>query len=281
MSLEKGFSWNYGQEQFKGYSIAGQCTSIFYNNAKICFDIAQGLPFQLNAQLYCLSHLHADHGSGLNYLLSQRSLYRLPKVSVLLPERHCDKMENILQQWQSIEEFQYQYELVPVRPGMIYDHSEHYKVGCFQTTHRIDSVGYIVYKCKKKLSPLYAHKTRDEIIKLKTTGIDIEETVLHPIFAFTGDTQIEFLKAHSDISRCEFIFMECTSLDKKKTREEIRAWGHLHWDEVLDNLPLFTQNKICLIHLSARYTTSEAQKILQETLPIERRDQFEIFPRPY
>ncbi len=281
MSLEKGFPWVFDQYQFKGYSIAGQTTSIFFNNAKICFDIAQGLPFQLNAHLYCLTHMHSDHGSGLNYLLSQRSLFQLPEAKILLPNENVESVKLILNEWKKIEGFNYSYQLIGVSDGFLFDFNEHYKIRAFRTTHRIPSYGYIVYEKKKKLKEKYQGLSRPELIKIRESQGSLEEEVLKPIIAFTGDTQIEFIKSHPDLKNCEVLFMECTYLDQRKSVDHTRLWGHLHLDELIEAADFFENKSICLIHLSARYNTQEALLILDQKLPHRLKARVSLFPRPY
>lgn len=281
MSLEKALPWSYKSLDFKGYSIAGQTTSVVFNNAKICFDIAQGLPFHMNSQLYCITHLHADHGSGLNYLLSQRSLFNLPQANIMLPQVHLEKVQTILKTWMEIEGFEYKYNLIPSYDGALYQLNNQYAVRSFPTTHRIASFGYIVYECKKKLKPEFQNLERQEILDLKSKDTDIHETLLDPIIAFTGDTQIEFLGAHPDIKKAKVLFVECTYLDEKRSVERAREWGHTHLDEITPHLNELENEHISLIHLSARYSTPEAVRILKKKLNEEQFKRVSIFPRPF
>jgi ribonuclease Z len=280
MSLEKGFEWSFSNHNFKGYSIAGQTTSLVYNNAKICFDIAQGLPFNLSAKYYCLTHLHADHGAGLNYLLSQRSLFRLPPAIIMLPKPCVESVEIILKEWMKIEGFNYQYELIGVDHNFFFDLDKNYSVRAFSTTHRVDSYGYIVYSKKKVLKKEFSHLNTYQIIKLKEQNIIFQEEILQPIICFTGDTQIEFLTSHPDILKSEILFMECTYLDEKKSTDETRFWGHLHLDEIKENENLFENSHISLIHLSARYSAHEAELLIKDKLG-KLSQKVSIFPRPF
>ncbi len=281
MSLLKGLPWNYQDLDFKGYSIAGQTTSLMFNNPKICFDIGQGLPFHMNAKLYCLTHLHADHGAGLNYVLSQRSLFRLPQVNIMLPKSVIDSADRILKEWMKIEGFEYSYNLIGVDAGTTFDFSEKYRVMAFPTTHRVSSFGYLVYEKKKKLKAEFQNCSRGELIKAKSQGVNIEEPVMVPLVAFTGDTQIEFIDSHPDVRRAKVLFMECTYLDSKKSVAETRKWGHLHLDEFVENLTKFENEHISLIHLSARYSSPEAAEILKDRLPPVMLERLSVFPRPF
>jgi ribonuclease Z len=280
LSLQTGLPWSYQGLDFKGYSVAGQTTSLLWTNPKICFDIAQGLPWHLPAKLFCLTHLHADHGSGLSYVLSQRSLFGLGKANIMLPQSVVESVHRILQEWMQIEGFQYSYQLIPVQAGTRYAFSDHLEVEAFPTTHRVDSFGYLVYEKKKKLQDKYHNYNRQQILDAKTRGEVIEDEVRTPMLAFTGDTQIEFLQAHPDVLRAKLLFMECTYLDQKRSVDAAREWGHIHLDEVLENLHLLKNEHISLIHLSARYSTSQATTILNDRLPFEARQRFSVFPRP-
>lgn len=281
MSLEKGLNWSFKDYHFTGYSIAGQTTSLVFNNAKICFDIAQGLPFHFAARLFCLTHMHADHGSGLNYLLSQRSLFRLPTANIMLPADAIERVKRILAEWEAIEGFQYDYKLIPVEDGTEYNFNDQYLVRAFKTVHRVNSFGYLVYEKKKKLKAEFRNLSTEQIIEQRRQKITVEELVAHPIIAFTGDSQIEFVRSHFDVMNAEVLFVECTYLDDKKSVEQTRYWGHIHLDEIIENLVHFKNECVCLIHLSARYSTAEAQKILRARFSQEWQDRLAIFPRPF
>lgn len=281
MSLERGFDWDYSDLNFKGYSIAGQTTSMVFQNAKICFDIGPGLPFHMAAHLYCLTHLHADHGAGINFLLSQRSLFSLPQAKIMLPSEHIDLVDSILKKWMEIEGFNYNYQLIPSVHGQFFDFNPNYSIKSFRTTHRIPSYGYIIYEKKKKLKKEFQNLKRNELIELRDQGVEINESILNPLVCFTGDTQIEFLKSDPDVLKAKVLFVECTYLDNKRNIEQAREWGHIHLDEIIKNINELTNEHISLIHLSARYSTSEASKILDQKIPETLRERFSIFPRPF
>jgi ribonuclease Z len=281
MSLSQGFDWKYDDHHFQGYSLAGQTTSIYFKEPKVCFDIGQGLPFHLSAKLFCLSHLHADHGSGIHYLLSQRSLFRLPEVPILVPAQHCSSIQKIIREWEKIEELKFSYQLIPVEEGLTFDLSSQWQVRAYPTPHRISSFGYIIFTKKKKLKDQYQNLAPHELILARSKGQPIDQIVYEPTVAFTGDTRIEFIETHPEFGLSQVLLMECTYLDHKKSIEETRRWGHIHLDEIIERQSLFKNEKVGLIHLSARYTTAEANKILKEKLSTDFRARVEIFPRPF
>ncbi len=281
MSLTRGLSCQYGRQEFAGYSIAGQTTSVFHKNSKVCFDIGQGLPFHLSAKAFCLTHLHADHGSGLHYVLSQRSLFRLPKVPILLPGKHLKSAEIIIKEWEKIEELQYAYELIPAEEGLQWNLDNGQQLRAYPTPHRIESFAYVLFDKKKKLLKKYQELKPHELIELRKKGLSLEETLFEPLIAFSGDTQIEFLERYPIMLKSQILFMECTYLDEKKSIAETRKWGHIHLDEILFYADQFQNQFISLIHLSARYKIQEALDILEKKLPSSLKEKIQIFPRPY
>jgi len=281
VSLTRGFSCQYGRQDFTGYSLAGQTTSVFHKNSKVCFDIGQGLPFHLSAKAFCLTHLHADHGSGLHYVLSQRSLFRLPKVPILLPGKHLKSAELIIKEWQKIEELEYAYELIPAEEGLQLNLDKGLQLRAYPTPHRIESFAYVLFVKKKKLLKEYQNLKPLELIVLRKKGKVLEENFFEPLIAFSGDTQIEFLKRHPIMLQSPILFMECTYLDEKKSIEETRKWGHIHLDEILTYSDQFQNQYISLIHLSSRYTSKEALSILKQKLPPSLFERVHLFPRPF
>jgi len=70
-------------------------------------------------------------------------------------------------------------------------------------------------------------------------------------------------------------------LDEKKSVEDTRKWGHTHLDEIIEKASFFENEKISLIHVSARYSSKEAEAILTEKLPSNLREKVSLFPRPF
>lgn len=281
MSLAQGLKLQLDQQAFTGYSIAGQTTSIYHNNSRTCFDIGQGLPFHLGAKAYCLSHLHADHGSGLHYVLSQRCLFRQAKVPIFLPAQHLKSVKAIVALWEGIEGLQYDYELYGVESGFEMEIDKGRVLRAYPTPHRLTSFGYILYEKKKKLKPEFARLPGQALAQARRQGETLETDELSPLVAYTGDTCIEFIESHPEFGESPILFLEATYLDDKKSVAETRRWGHTHLDEIIARQSLFKNKHLCLIHLSARYSTKEARKVLQEKIPPELSERVSLFPRPF
>lgn len=280
MSLSDGFPWSHKDWVFTGYSLAGISTSVFCKTASLCFDVGQGLPFQLPARHVAITHAHLDHASGIPWLISQKNMNSQENTQFYVPEHLYGPLKEILRLWESVDEHQYKYHLRAVKPGDTVELDKQHGLRAFATPHRIPSQGYLLLHRKKRLREEFARGDRDAILRAKAAGIDPNETVEEPAVAFTGDTKIEFWESDPDVLRAKILFVEATFWDDAKPVEHARKWGHVHLDEVIELLPRIKSEKIVLIHASVRYSTRMLESILEKKLPRDQRERVVIFPRP-
>jgi ribonuclease Z len=280
MSLAEGFRWSHADWNFTGYSLAGITTSLFCRNASVCFDVGQGLPFQTSARHVLITHAHMDHASGIPYLLSQKNMNGQKETNLYVPPSLAEPLERILALWQSVDGHEYGYNLRAARPGELYDLDKLYAVKPFATPHRVPSQGYLLYQKKKRLRADLRALGQEAILEARRQGIDPNEPFLEPVVAFTGDTKKEFVDSDPDVARAKILFVEVTFWDEAKPVEHARAWGHMHFDELLELLPRLENERIVLIHASVRYSTPYLEEILARRLPERDRARVTLYPRP-
>jgi len=280
MSLENGFRWDHSDWSFTGYSLAGITTSVYCKTASVCFDVGQGLPFQLPARNVLITHGHLDHASGLPYLIAQKNMNGQKNTNFFVPPSLLDPMRKILEIWQKVDGHEYHYHLHATRPGKLVELDKFYCMRPFATPHRVESQGYILFQRKKRLKDIYKNADRETILAAKAAGQDPNETLLDPVVAFTGDTKIEFLESDPDVLRAKILFLEATFWDDDKPVAHARKWGHTHIDEILEILPQLRNEKIVLIHASVRYSSAYLEEILAKRLAPEDRNRVVLFPRP-
>ena len=138
-------------------------------------------------------------------------------------------------------------------------------------------MGYTLFQVKKNLKPEFQGLSREELITLKSRGMAVDQLHEIPLMSFSGDTKIEFLWEYEWISESQFLFIETTYIDQRKSVEQAREWGHIHLDEVLEALPRIKAEKIVLMHISSRYSDPEAQKIFASRIPPEFKDRVIFF----
>lgn len=262
-----------------GNTLAGQGTSLLCPELKVAFDVAFGLPYLLGARDFFVSHSHMDHAGGIPYLISQQNLMSLPKGRFFVPEAMREPMLGVIEAWQKMEGHTYSFELIGVKPGDWIGLKGGWGVRPFETTHRVASLGYTVFKTRKQLKPEFKDLERQQLLDLKSRGEDLEMHWEEPYLSFTGDTQIEFLDSADWVKKSKLLVMEVTYIDEKRSVASAREWGHIHLDELIPRLKDLECERVLLIHLSARYRTEEVRKKLERVLPPEWQGRVDVFPR--
>lgn len=278
MSLASGFTWTHQDIKLVGYSLAGITTTVIFPAADICFDVGQGLPFQVPIRNIAITHGHLDHASGLPYLLGQKAMHNVPAANVYVPEALIEPMQRILEIWSAIEDHTYHYKMEGLTAGEERELKGKYILKPFPTYHRIPSQGYTVYLKKKRLRQDFQNLSSHELRNARQQGLALEEEYLIPTLSFTGDTTIEALNS-LDVRSSRVLVLECTYWDSKKSIAHAREWGHIHLDEIIPRLDDLNCERLVLIHSSARYRKEELLRILDERVPAKHRDRVELFPR--
>jgi len=279
MSLANGYVWTYRNIRLIGYSMAGASTSLVFPDADVCFDVAQGLPFQVPINNILLTHSHADHASGIPYLIGQKAMTGQATPTVYMPEQIVRPMKELMRIFEELDGHTFEFEFKGVKPGETVPLRGNFFFRPFPTYHRVPSQGYTIYEKKKHLKPEYRGLEPRELGSLRRQGIELDSFVDEPILSFTGDTRIEFLESE-DARKSRVLVMEVTYWDERKSVENARHWGHIHLDELLPRLDEIESEKILIIHVSARYTTNDLMRIIDERVPEHHKHRIEIFPRP-
>lgn len=279
MSLANGYPWVHKDLRLTGYSVAGITTSFVYPNAEVCFDVGQGLPFQVPVPNVLITHGHMDHASGLPYLISQKAMTGQTPPLVYMPEVLVRPMREIMRIWSEIDEHTYQFQFRGLSAGEERDLKGAYFFRTFPTYHRVPSIGYTVYERKKRLKSEFQKVAPHQLGDLRKKGVELDEHFSEPLVSFSGDTKIEFLDS-PQVRESRVLIMEVTYWDKKKSVENAREWGHIHLDELLPRLPDLKNEKILLIHASARYTSAYLKEILDARIPEHFKHRIELFSRP-
>lgn len=277
-SVVAGAGWSHGNYKFHGLSLSGIRTAIAIPELSLSFDVAQGYPYLLNLKHFFISHGHLDHAAGIPYIISQKAMTGQPTAKFYMPKSLVEPMDRIMKIWEEIEGHQYKYEFIGVSADDEFPINAQTYVKAFPTTHRIESFGYTVFEMHKKLKTEYAGLSQEQIVDLRRQGKEVQEYHHTPAVSFTGDTQIEFLDSRDWIKKSKILFVEATYLDERKTIQEARNWGHIHFHELLPRLKEIESEKIALIHVSSRYPTQMAQDILKRHIPLELQDRVVLFP---
>jgi ribonuclease Z len=278
MGLTSGAEYKHAGITLRGLSLSGIRTAISLPEFSLCFDVAQGYPFLLNLKDYFLSHGHLDHSAGIPYIISQKAMNSHEPARFYMPQSVAEPLDKIMKLWQEIEKHEYHYKFIPVVAGQEIPLKGAYFMKPFPTFHRVDSLGYTLFHRQRKLLPEFFGFSQEQILEVKKSGRVFQEMVETPLVSFTGDTQIEFLKASDWVRKSKILILEATYLDEQKTIENARTWGHTHLDEIIPHLDDIESEKIVIIHVSSRYTLEAAKAILQRRIPEKHRHRVDLFP---
>ena len=226
MGLEAGFRWSYKDIRLIGYSLAGTSTSFVFPAASVAIDLGQGLPFQLKANNFLITHAHMDHASGIPYIICQKNMIQRVSPKLYMPKYLAEGMEEILGVWTKMENHRYDYQIIPVELHKSYPLKNNYSFRSFETFHRIPSFGYTIFQRKKQLRRDLQGLSSEEIKAFKQRGQPVDEFIEVPEFTYTGDTKSEvFTGAPSWALNSRVFAVEVSFIGKHRSVENSRKWG--------------------------------------------------------
>ena len=262
--------------KIEGISVGGQETCIILPQLKIAFDSGRCPQRCVYADTLCLSHTHLDHVGGAGHYIATRSLLSLPPPTVLLPAQRADAFEAYVASLRALDGSELPHVAVPIEPGETHVLSKLHCVRPFPTTHPVASQGYVVYGTKRKLREEYAGLSGQEIKALRDAGTVVTDSIEVPEVAFTGDASGEWTRSDHPVARdalrAKLLICECTFVDDAVDVEGAREYGHTHIDELAAAADAFDNERILLIHFSARYKAGEVTEAIEKRLPAGLRE---------
>lgn len=253
----------------EGLSIGGHETCIIFPSLKLSFDIGRCPQRAIAQDFLFISHAHMDHIGGLPMYVATRGLYSMKPPTIIVPKCIKEVVEELFEVHRKMDQSELKNNLIGLDVGEELHIRRDLKVKAFRTYHRIPSQGYVVYSVKQKLKQEYLGRSATEIKMLKSSCVEITDTVIEPQVAFTGDTTSDFIvdSTNIDVLRAKILVMESTFLDESITVEHARDYGHIHLSEIINHAEKFENKAILLIHFSARYTVKEIQQSVSALPP--------------
>lgn len=253
----------------EGLSIGGHETCIIFPSLKLSFDIGRCPQRAIAQDFLFISHAHMDHIGGLPMYVATRGLYGMKPPTIIVPKCIKEVVEELFEVHRKMDQSELKNNLIGLDVGEELHIRRDLKVKAFRTYHRIPSQGYVVYSVKQKLKQEYLGRSATEIKMLKSSCVEITDTLIEPQVAFTGDTTSDFIvdSSNIDVLRAKILVMESTFLDESITVEHARDYGHIHLSEIINQAEKFENKAILLIHFSARYTVKEIQQAVSALPP--------------
>lgn len=270
-------SFAYKNIKVNGISVGGIESCYILPEYKIAFDMGRCPEELVQVPTVFLTHGHLDHSAGIAYYYSQRSLKGLPDGQVFMPKKIVRPMRKILKTWHKIEQFQYNIRVEGLKHHHETEIRKKVTVKSLPSWHRVHSQGYVLLEEKIKLKPEYLHLSGRKIQKMKEAGEDIFLKEKVPMFCYSGDTDIRFVKENPEVQKARVLFLECTYIDDKRPPERAHLWGHTHLYDIIAEPELFQNEKLVLVHFSRRYSAQQIEKTLKKKLPMELKNKTEFW----
>ncbi|KAM6569747.1 hypothetical protein CsatB_017732 [Cannabis sativa] len=246
----------------EGLSIGGHETCIIFPTLKLAFDIGRCPQRAISQDFVFISHAHMDHIGGLPMYVATRGLYSMKPPTIFVPKCIKEDVEQLFNIHRKMDQSELKHNLIGLDVGEEVNVRRDLRVRAFRTYHGIPSQGYIVYSLKQKLKKEHVGLSANEIKTLKSSGVEITNTVREPLVAFTGDTTSDFIVDDNnvDVLKARILVMESTFIDDSVSVAHARDYGHTHLAEIISHAEKFENKAILLIHFSARYMVKEIEQ---------------------
>jgi ribonuclease Z len=255
-----------GDLRIEGWSRAGDETWFRVHPPGLAFDTGRGA-FQLaGARDIFLTHGHLDHALGLPYVLSQRSLHRLVHTRVFCPASVVEPLAALVSAAERLENAEYRYDLIPLAPGDRVEVGRDLSVEAFATDHVVPSLGFHLWRSRRRLAAAFAGLPPAELIALRERGVDTADVVQEIWVTYCGDTGPAVFDLEPRVFDSRVLLLECTFLGDAQ-RDKGGRYKHLHLDDIAAREADFRNQALVLHHLSRRHPVAELRAEIERRLP--------------
>jgi len=213
-----------------------------------------------------LSHGHLDHALGLPFILSQRSLHKHAHTRVFCPSETAEALAALIAAAERLERATYSYELVPLAPGDRVEVGKRLAVEAFATDHVVPSLGFHLWRGRRRLAAEFAGLPPEELIALRERGIETSEVTEELWLTYCGDTGPAVFEREPRLFGAQVLMLECTFLGEEH-HEHGKRFKHLHLEDIASRAGELRNEAVILHHLSRRYRVEDLRAEIERRLP--------------
>ena len=263
----------FGDLRIEGWSRAGDENWFRVHPPGLALDVGRGALQLAGSRDVFLSHGHLDHALGLPFILSQRSLHKSAHTRVFCPAEIAGPLGELIAAAERLERAAYSYELVPLAPADRVEVSKGLAVEAFATDHVVPSLGFHLWRSRRRLAAAYEGLPREELIALRERGVDLSERIEDLWLTYCGDTGPAVFEREPRLFGAKVLMLECTFLGEEH-REHGERFKHLHLEDIARWAGELRNEALILHHLSRRYRVEDLRAEVERRLP-------ELAPRIY
>ena len=256
----------FGDLRIEGWSRAGDETWFRVHPPGLAFDVGRGALQLAGAQDIFLTHGHLDHALGIPYVLSQRSLHRHVHTRVFCPAEAAEPLALLISAAERMERAQYRYDLLPLAPGDRIEVGRDLAVEAFRADHVVPTLGYHLWRGRRRLAADYTGLPATELIALRQRGIDTGELVEEIWLTYCGDTGPGVFDLEPRVFDSQVLLLECTFLGEAQHGKG-DLYKHLHIEDIAARAERFRNRALVLHHLSRRHRVADLRAEVVRRLP--------------
>ena len=265
-SCMKTVELRFGDLRLEGWSRAGDENWFRVRPPGLAFDVGRGALQLAGARDIFVSHGHLDHALGLPFVLSQRSLHQLAHTRVFCPAEIVEPLGALVAAAERLERATYRFDLVPLAPGDRVEVAKSLTVEAFATDHVVPSLGYHLWRGRRRLAAALAGLPREELIAMRERGEETTEIIEDLWLTYCGDTGPAVFGREARLFDAKVLMLECTFLGEEH-REHGRQFKHLHLEDIARWAGELRNEAIVLHHLSRRYRVDDLRAEVERRLP--------------
>lgn len=256
----------FGDLRIEGWSRAGDETWFRVHPPGLAFDTGRGANQLAGARDVFLTHGHLDHALGLPYVLSQRSLHRKAQTRVFCPAAIEAPVRELIAAAERLEEAEYRYTLTPLVPGDRVEVGRSLAIEAFATDHVVPSLGFHLWRSRRRLAAAYAGLPPAELIALRERGVDTAEVIQEIWLSYCGDTGPDVFTLEPRLFASKILLLECTFLGEGH-RQKGDRFKHLHLEDIARWSGELRNEALVLHHLSRRHSVAELRAEVERLMP--------------
>ncbi len=252
-----------------GHSRAGVATCICIPELRTALDLGTVDGRAVRMSRVLITHAHMDHCAAIPYYAARRTMMKMRGAVVYMPASLVGPMQRIVSTWEQLEGGRYDLQLLAIEPGEVIPLGVDHEARAFEMDHRTESLGYVIYRVKRKLRPELRGLQGREIAERRRAGELVDERVAEPMIGYTGDTTLVGLERNPEFQRCRVLVCDCSFLPGLVTPDKAHRHGHVHIADIAERPELLPNPHVVLTHVSERFRVEEIQPAVAAALPTD------------
>jgi ribonuclease Z len=256
-----------------GRSRAGEGTCWAIPELKWMFDCGALIQGWKPKRIF-LSHTHSDHVHHLVHMsdIKHPPVVILPSRAAPLVKAHLQAHHEMIECMTTVtaNESSQNIQLAPAEPGeeiFIRQSGSEYVCRTVACDHRIDCLGFSIFRIKNLLKEEYAGLPRQEIAQLRKEGVEITKSTEEPFLCVLGDTTEVVFERYPLLLRIHMIVVvECTFVDDASLGRA-EDTKHMHWLSLRPFVEAHPGTLFVLTHFSLKYSSLELRMFFYEHSP--------------